>query len=176
MSVEITPESLPARFYLDMAIGTQSFVDVCLAYSLDADEVKKWEQDPVFCQRLAVANQAVIDDGRAFRARCKSLVHDALPHMEQLLRDPATPPSVQLDSFKTLVKFSGMEPEPKSRPVNSEQTFAPTLSLTIVAPEGVSSAPQTLTVYPEPDLPELEYAREEDEIGADLGTLFGVAK
>lgn len=124
------PTNLPDRFYIDLAIGTQSFAEICRLYQLNPDEVEEHTEDPLFIQRLAQAEQAVADDGRAFRARCKRVVHDSIPRMQALINRPDVPAATQLSAFQTLVRYSGMEPEKQAKPTHS----GPALTFTIIGP------------------------------------------
>lgn len=126
-------QNLPARFFIDLAIGAQSTDDICKLYNLKREDLEPHWEDPQFIHRLAVAQQAVEDDGRAFRARCKTVVHDSIPRMQQIIHDPDTPAATQLSAFQALVRYSGMEPE-KQTANNIAQ--GPSLSLTIIAPGG----------------------------------------
>lgn len=126
------PTSLPERFYIDLAIGAQPFEDICTLYSLDPEAISQHADDPMFVQRLAQAEQAVADDGRAFRARCKRVVHDAIPRLQEIIHSPDVPAATQLTAFQSLVKYSGMEPEKQAQ----QTTQGPSISLTIIGPGG----------------------------------------
>ncbi len=108
------PNQFPDQFYIDLAVGVRSFEDICQAYGLRPEEVEHVENDTDFQQRFKLAQQAVDDDGRAFAARCRTVVTRSIPHMEQLMRDPETPASTQLETFKALVKYGKLEPEKSS--------------------------------------------------------------
>lgn len=126
------PVDLPDRFFIDLAIGAQTFEEICRIYDLDPAQVEPHTDDPRFMQRLAQAEQSVADDGRAFRARCRRVVHDAIPRMHSLIHNPDVPAATQLSAFQTLVKFSGMEPEKQAAQAGSGTT----LTLNIIAPDG----------------------------------------
>ena len=128
---------LPEPFYLALAIGTQSFEDVCLSFELDPDQIRALDDDPLFVSRMAQARAAVEDDGRAFRARCRTIVQATIPRLGEIIRDPDVPASTQVEAFKALVKFGGLEP----KDVVQAGTGA-TLNFTIIAPDG--SRMQTL--------------------------------
>jgi hypothetical protein len=123
-------DDIPERFFIDVAIGTESFDDVCHTYSLDPEAIRAYEQDVLFNQKLLVAKQAVDDDGTAFRARCRKVVHDSLPQMRDVIHDPDMPGNTRIEAFKTLAKLANLEPKD-----NSAQT-GPALTFTIVAPGG----------------------------------------
>jgi hypothetical protein len=134
-STQLTPtiavSDIPDRFFIDIAVGVHTFEDLCAAHNLSPEAVTALTEDPRFQQRAALAKQAVEDDGRAFRARCRTIVNDSVLHMVQLMKDPETPPSTQLETFKTLVKFGNLEPE-----TNKSADNGPQLVFTIVAPDG----------------------------------------
>lgn len=131
-------EQIPERFYIDIAVGVLPFKDVCAVHKLDPVQVEAIEDDPIFQQRVKVAQQAVDDDGRAFRARCRSIINRSVVQMERLMGDPETPASTRLETFKTLAKYGEMEPEKQAEAGKS----GPTLSLTIIAPDGSSGFEQ----------------------------------
>ena len=122
---------LPEQFYLAMAIGTQSFDELCLAFELDPDHVRALDGDPMFAARLAQARNAVDDDGRAFRARCRTVVQKAIPRLSAIIHDPEVPASTQVDAFKALVKFGGLEPKE-----TASSGTGTVLNFTIIAPDG----------------------------------------
>jgi hypothetical protein len=124
-------KQLPDRFYVDLAIGAAPFVDICRTYGLDPDQVSRMNADASFSQRLLQAKQSVEDDGRAFKARCRSVVHATIPRLRQLIENPDTPAAAAISAFNSLVKFSGLEPREDAPVVGGAQ-----LSLTIIAPGG----------------------------------------
>ena len=121
---------LPDRFFLELAIGVQSFETICAIYNLDPETINQYEDDPTFQRGLAIAEQSVEDDGRAFRARCRTVVHDSIQRIQTLIKDPEVPPATQLNAFQTLVKYSGMEPKPQAQ----QGAAGTTLTLTIIGP------------------------------------------
>lgn len=122
---------LPEPFYLALAIGTQPFEEVCLSFELDPDQVRALDDDPLFISRMAQARSAVEDDGRAFRARCRTIVQATIPRLGEIIRDPDVPARIQVEAFKALVKFGGLEP------MEAAQTGpGTTLNFTIIAPDG----------------------------------------
>lgn len=129
----INPKDLPDNFYLAAAVGIQSFEDILRMYDIPEEDAGELTAHPVFQQRLLLARDAVETDGTAFFARCRLLAGQTMPSMIDLIQDPATPATVQLEAWKTLVKYGRLEPQPK------EQTAGPTgpqLTLTIIAPNG----------------------------------------
>lgn len=131
----MTPKDLPEAFYIDMAVGVHAFDELCQMYEVPQALAASLEQDSEFQRRHSIAKQAVEDDGRAFRARCRTVVNNNVAHMQQIMRDPDTPASTQLDAFKTLAKFGDLEPD-RAR---SEGYQGPHLTLNIVAPDGASA-------------------------------------
>lgn len=128
----------PDRLYVDLAIGTLSFDDTCWANGLDPANVQPWESDPDFQHKLLVARQAVDDDGRAFRARCRTIVQDNIMVMDGIIKDDDITASHRIDAFKTLAKFGELEPKEVAG-----LHAGPALSLTIIAPGG-----DTVSVLP----------------------------
>jgi hypothetical protein len=175
----IPVDKLPDKFFLDVAIGVQSFEVLCNIYEIDAAQASTLATDAEFVHRLHIAEQAVADEGTAFRARCRTIVNDALPAMEGLMRDPNTPPSVQLETFKSLAKFGALEPKQEKEMGTGTQ-----LVLTIIAPDGtpvvnIGASPQAAALpapryHPAPsaDLVEAEWTPAPRELPAstrDLG-------
>lgn len=128
----IKPADLPEQFYVDLAVGLQPFEDICDNYEIPEKDIANLVSDAHYQRRFRLACQAVEDDGRAFRARCRTLATKHLLSLENLIIDPETSASVRLETFKTLAKFGELEP------AKPEQAGAvgPSLSLTIVAPDG----------------------------------------
>lgn len=122
---------LPDRLFLDLAIGLDSFEDICDNYNIPESELPSLDEDPLFRRRVRLAKQAVHDDGVAFKARCRTIVADAIATVESIIEDPEAPASVRLEAFKTLVKFGELEPK---QDVKSVASMSPGLSLTIIAP------------------------------------------
>ena len=127
----MSPARLPDKFYIDLAIGVAPFDDICRTYGLDPEAVAEVEDDAEFQQRVLMAKQSVEDDGQAFRARCRTEVHETMPYMSLIVKDPEVPASTRVDAWRTLVKFSGMEPKEQT-----QGATGPSLSLTIIAPGG----------------------------------------
>ena len=125
--------ALPESFYIDLAIGLTSFEDLCSAYEVDPDEVREHDRDPLFVRRLMLAKQVVDDDGRAFRARCRSIVNNSVHKLYKIMNDPDVSASTQLDAFKTLARFGDMEPKAAKEAAGAK------ISLTIIAPGGAES-------------------------------------
>lgn len=158
------PKDLPDNFYLAAAVGVQSFEDILRMYDIPLEAADDLTAHPVFQQRLLLAKDAVETDGTAFFARCRLLAGQTMPAMINLIQDPATPAPVQLEAWRTLVKYGRLEPQPKEQQSGAS---GPQLTLTIIAPNGetafgttlVSQQPQRL-----PDLPALSnYPAEDDD-------------
>ena len=163
----INPKDLPDNFYLAAAVGIQSFEDILRMYDIPEEDAGELTAHPVFQQRLLLARDAVETDGTAFFARCRLLAGQTMPAMINLIQDPATPATVQLEAWKTLVKYGRLEPQPKEQATGPS---GPQLTLTIIAPNGetgfsaaLNTSPgQTYDVEPEPPaLP--HYPPEEDD-------------
>ena len=134
----IPVEKLPEQFFVDLAVGAREFLDICDNYGISKDEAEQLEHHPVFQRRFRIAEQAVVDDGTAFRARCRLVVSNSIPHIMGLMTDPEVSPSVQLDAFKTLAKYGELEPAPKT---SQSGPTGPQLVLNILPPGGITSAP-----------------------------------
>ena len=127
----MTPRDLPEAFYIDVAVGVQSYEEICRMYEVPDHVAAQLEHHSEFQRRLSLATQAVEDDGRAFRARCRTIVNNSVAHMSNLMRDPDTPASTQLEAFKTLAKYGELEPD---KAVAADT--GPQLTLNIIAPDG----------------------------------------
>ncbi|MBT7538615.1 MAG: hypothetical protein HN683_04705 [Gammaproteobacteria bacterium] len=125
-------ESLPEEFFIDLAVGVNSYVDICDNYDIDEATAQALETDPLFTRRMRIAQQVVDDDGTAFRSRCRSAVTNSVHNVVHMMADADVPASTQLDAFKTLVKYGGLEP-PKT---DETGAAGPQLVLNIVAPDG----------------------------------------
>jgi len=157
------PTSLPERFFIDLAIGASPLEDIARLYKLTPEDIEPHWDDPTFQHRLALAEQAVEDDGRAFRARCRTVVHESIPRIQQIIHDPDAPAATQLSAFQTLVRYSGMEPEKQA-----QAHHGPSLSLTIIGPGGESQrieahmGPAVIEQEPDPDLDYIPLASQEE--------------
>ena len=129
----IAVDKLPDRFFLDLAIGVNTYEEVCALYEISEEDADELQHEPLFKHKVAVAEQEVTDDGRAFKARCKKLADGLLVHVSRMAQDPDTAPSVQLDAFKTLAKLGELEPVQKA---GGNGPSGPVLHLTIVSPSG----------------------------------------
>lgn len=139
---ELTPsisvDRLPEQFFIDLAVGVHTFEDICAIYSVDPEAVEDVESDDLFVQRFNLAKQAVEDSGEAFRARCRTIVHRALPLMETLMGDPDAPATARLDAFKSLVKYGELEPAKQE----TTDRAGPQFVLNIIAPDGTTAFEQ----------------------------------
>jgi hypothetical protein len=124
------PDFKPELF-IDLAIGVSSFDDCCWANGLDPAAVRPWEGDPEFEHRMSIARRAVDDDGRAFRARCRTVVQDNVLEMEGIIKDKDVTAGHRIDAFKTLAKLGNLEPQEAAGAGSGVG-----LSLTIIAPGG----------------------------------------
>lgn len=145
-------EQFPEEFFVDLAIGVSSFTEICDNYEVPPAVAAQLESDPVFQRRLRMATQVVEDTGEAFRSRCRVVVSNNVQNIANMMRDNDVPASTQLDAFKTLVKFGGLEP---TRDAATGPT-GPQLVLNIVAPDGTTHAiggtqPRTITAEPVED-------------------------
>lgn len=154
----IDPTTLPDNFYLATAVGVRPFDEILTMFEIAPEDGEALQEHPIFQQRLLLARDAVETDGTAFFARCRILAGQTMPAMLNLINDSGTPASVQLDAWKTLVKYGRLEPLPPTQ----QATVGPQLTLTIVAPGGemgfnaelnalspaVSAQPPALPHYP----------------------------
>ena len=146
-------ESLPEAFFIDLAVGVHSYIEICDNYDIDEQTALAIENDPVFIRRLRLANQVVEDDGTAFKARCRVAVTNNVDSVMNMMRDPDISASVQLDAFKTLVKYGGLEP---AKDLDGASA-GPALTLNIVAPDGSTFSPMVATAQPVQDIVDAEY-------------------
>lgn len=128
-------EDLPEEFFIDLAVGTHSYVEICDNYGINESTALQLENDPLFIRRLRIAQQVVEDDGTAFRSRCRVAVANSVHHVVHMLNDADVPASTQLDAFKTLVKYGGLEPQKEENAAG----MGPSLTLNIVAPDGTTT-------------------------------------
>ena len=129
--MNLQPTTLPDRFYIDLAIGAAPFDDICRTYGLDPEDVGALDADAQFTMRLLQAKQSVEDDGSAFKARCRSMVHETIQHVGRIVSDVEAPARDRIEAFKTLAKLGALEPKE-----DQTRTTGPALSLTIIAPGG----------------------------------------
>lgn len=126
---------LPEEFFIDLAIGTNTFVEICDNYNIDEQTAATLDSDALFQRRFRIAKQVVEDDGTAFRSRCRAAVTNSVHHVMNMMRDADVSASTQLDAFKTLVKYGGLEPQRE----DSGAVSGPQLVLNIVAPDGTTT-------------------------------------
>lgn len=129
-------EHIPEEFFIDLAVGVHSFEEICDNYEIPPAMVPTLETNAIFLRRLRIAQQTVDDDGTAFRARCRTAVADSVHHVLHMIKDSDVAPSTQLDAFKTLARYGGLEPAK----AEGQQNVGPGLTLNIVAPDGASFA------------------------------------
>ena len=144
------PNALPEEFFVAVAVGIQPYADVCAVYGVPPEDQDSLQNDPAFKRRLLTAEAAVEDSGEAFSARCRFLANDAVSSIIDLIKNPESPASVQLEAFRSLVRFGKLEPKVDALPVGST---GPQLVLTIVAPNGTTN-----TTVAVPAMPQLPFA------------------
>lgn len=127
-------EALPEEFFIDIAVGVNSFTEICDNYEITEPQSVALENDPVFQRRLRMAQEIVETDGTAFKARCRAAVTNSVHNVVHMMQDVDVPASTQLDAFKTLVKYGGLEPVKSDDGVGT----GPQLVLNIVAPDGTN--------------------------------------
>lgn len=142
------PNALPEEFFVAVAVGIQPYADVCAVYGVPEEDRAALQLDPAFKRRLLTAEAAVEDSGEAFSARCRFLANDAVSSIIDLIKNPESPASVQLEAFRSLVKFGRLEP--KVEALNT--ATGPQLVLTIVAPNGTTNTTVALPSTPIPAL------------------------
>jgi hypothetical protein len=130
----IDPKTLPDNFYLAAAVGVRPYDELLTMFEIDQEDADDLQAHPVFQQRLLLARDAVETDGSAFFARCRILAGQTMPAMINLINDTGTPASVQLEAWKSLVKYGRLEPPPPNQ--QAANTGGPSLTLTIIAPNG----------------------------------------
>lgn len=145
-----SPNDLPEPFFIAVAVGIQPYADVCQMYGVPEEDRDALQAEPEFKKRLLIAEAAVEDSGAAFSARCRFLANDAVSSIIDLIRNPESPASVQLEAFRSLVRFGKLEPKVDALPVGST---GPQLVLTIVAPNGTTN-----TTVAVPAMPQLTFA------------------
>lgn len=153
------PKDLPEQFYIDLAVGVSTFEDICRMYQVEQADVEAIEDDPEFNQRFLLAQQAVMDNGEAFQARCRRIVNKTVVTMERLIIDPDIPASTRLEAFKTLTSYGKLEPAK----ANEGGPVGPQLVFNILAPDGTS-----LIEQPIGPTPVLEQAADQDIEEAEL--------
>lgn len=160
------PKDLPDNFYLAAAVGVQSFDDILKMYDIPEEAADDLTAHPVFQQRLLLAKDAVETDGTAFFARCRLLAGQTMPNMVDLIQDASTPATVQLEAWRTLVKYGRLEPQPKEQAAGAS---GPQLTLTIIAPNGDTAFSTSLVAnQPRPDpVPVLAHYDAEDDDWVD---------
>lgn len=171
-------ESIPEEFFIDLAVGVGTYIDICDNYNIDQTTAESLEADPLFQRRLRIAQQTVEDDGSAFRARCRIAVAESVDSVMHMIKDPDVASSTQLDAFKTLARFGGLEPAK----VEGAAGAGPALVLNIVAPDGSNATLTTVNSAQESQIgsiiegsstPVLDI--EEPKAPKPVSTMFGAA-
>jgi hypothetical protein len=157
----VNPTDFPEQFYIDLAVGVAPFADICAMYRLDPAAVGALENDPDFRRLFLSAQQAVDDDGSAFRARCNTLVSQNVAAMGRMIVDPDVPPSTRLEVFRTLAKYANLEPVKEA----AAGPPGPSLVFNIYAPDGTPMLGTTLvaSASPQPDPVPLPESVDSDE-------------
>lgn len=127
----IKVSDLPEELFIQLAIGVDTFENICDNFGISAQDAQVLEVDPEFVRRMRIATQSVEDDGRAFRTRCRTAVNGTIHRVMNMIADPNVPATVQLDAFKTLAKFGDLEPV---RQQASQGPTGPQLVLNILPP------------------------------------------
>ena len=130
-NMALQPSALPDRLFIDLALEAAPVKDVCRLYGIAPEALEALRENDEFATKLLQAKQAVDDDGRSFRARCRTAVHLAIPKIIAVVNDPKAPHAARIEAFKSLVKYGQLEPKE-----TQAQGGGAHLTLTIVAPDG----------------------------------------
>lgn len=105
------PPSLP----LEVALQTAPFEDILAAYHLTPEQYFQISLNPLYVKAVAAAQEALQEDGAAFKLKAKLQAEEMLKTSWKLVHDNEVASSVRADLIKATVRWAGYEPEKKTQ-------------------------------------------------------------
>lgn len=89
----------------------ESLQEVIARHNIDANDITRFNKDPVFLKKVAALRNEVRDKGLTFKMKARAQAEELLTTSWVLIHDPTTSPAVKADLIKSTVKWAGLEPK-----------------------------------------------------------------
>lgn len=145
---------VPQQLLLELAVGLDSFDDVCARYEYTPEMTAQLRRDPGVNARVARLAQELKNDGVTFRVRSAHAAEDLVGVIWAEAKRTDTPLATKLAAAQFLARMGDLEPKPSAAPPGSR------FSITIELPTSPSSANNhhptpVIDVSPQPVAPTL---------------------
>lgn len=105
----------PARLPMELALGAEEIDDILLRYEITPERFNTLKHMLPFRRALADAQKQVRDEGLSFKLVCGRMASEFLEDIYVHFFDPRTGITTKHDLLKSVVRYAGLEPEPKAK-------------------------------------------------------------
>ena len=141
MSV-IAPTQWTNRLAFDVALrlegSGEDIAHILQRHNLVAEDILKFNKDPVFIKKVGEYRDEIRDKGITFRAKARAQAEELLTTSWLLIHNPEVSAAVKADLIKSTVKWGGLEPKGDTVDTNSGGGVKITINL---GGESLGSAP-----------------------------------
>jgi hypothetical protein len=103
------------RLAFDVALtlegSGETLQEVMSRHNINANDVLKFNADPVFLKKVDHYRGEVRDKGMTFKLKARAQAEELLTTSWMLIHDPVVSPAVKADLIKSTVKWAGLEPK-----------------------------------------------------------------
>jgi hypothetical protein len=103
------------RFAMDVALllekSGDTLDDVMARHGITADQVTKYNADPLFLKKVNDLREEVREKGVTFKLKARAQAEELLTTSWTLIHSAEVSPSVKADLIKSTVKWAGLEPK-----------------------------------------------------------------
>lgn len=108
----------PARLPMELALGAEEVDDILLRYEITPERFNTLKHMLPFRRALAEAHKQVRDEGLSFKLVCGRMASEFLEDIYVHFFDSRTGITTKHDLLKSVVRYAGLEPEPKAKEAN----------------------------------------------------------
>jgi hypothetical protein len=103
------------RLAFDVALmlenSGETLQEVMERHHITADDILRFNADPVFLRKVGDYRTEIRDKGLTFRLKARAQAEELLTTSWVLIHDPAVSPAVKADLIKSTVRWAGLEPK-----------------------------------------------------------------
>lgn len=103
------------RLAFDVALtlegSGESLQEVMARHSIGANDIIKFNADPVFLKKVEHYREEIRDKGMTFKLKARAQAEELLTTSWLLIHDPSVSAAVKADLIKSTVKWGGLEPK-----------------------------------------------------------------
>jgi hypothetical protein len=103
------------RLAFDVALTLEgsgdSLQEVMTRHSINANDILKFNADPVFLKKVEHYRDEIRDKGMTFKLKARAQAEELLTTSWLLIHDPSVSAAVKADLIKSTVKWAGLEPK-----------------------------------------------------------------